>query len=93
MTINTPAQTPTDTASRLRPVARQWVGQTFFGTMMKAARESPLAVENSPFSGGRGGGAFSSLLDQQLAEKAGGGAGEKLVNALVDRIAGGRSRS
>ena len=80
----------TDLATRLRPVAQQWVGQTFFGTMLKQARESPLADKDGPFGGGRGGAAFSSLLDQTLAEKASRGAGEKLVDALVDRIAGRR---
>ena len=77
-------------AAQLRPVARQWVGQTFFGTLLKQARENPLADESSPLSGGRGGSAFSSLLDQHLAERASGGAGEKLVDALVSRIAGRR---
>ena len=83
-----PTATNTDLANRLRPVARQWVGQTFFGTMMKQARESPLAAKDSPFGGGRGGAAFGALLDQRLAEKASSGSGEKLVNAIVDRIAG-----
>ena len=78
----------TDLAAKLRPVARQWVGQTFFGTMLKQARESPLADKDSPFNGGRGGAAFSSLLDQTLSEKASRGAGEKLVDAIVDGIAG-----
>lgn len=77
-------------AQQLRPVARQWVGQTFFGTLLKQARQNPLADESSPFSGGRGGTAFASLLDQHLAEHAGAGSGEKLVDALVSRIAGNR---
>ena len=83
--------TNTDLAAKLRPVARQWVGQTFFGTMMRQARDSPLADKDSPLNGGRGGEAFASLLDQTLSEKASGGAGEKLVNAIVDGIAGRRS--
>ena len=80
--------TNTDLANRLRPVAQQWVGQTFFGTMLKQARESPLADKDSPFGGGRGGAAFSSLLDQQLAENASRGAGAKLAESIVRQIAG-----
>ncbi len=73
-------------ADQLRPVARQWVGQTFFGTMLKQARESSFA-EDSPLSGGRGGQAFGSLLDQHLSEGAAGGAGDRLVESLVRRLA------
>lgn len=75
-------------ASQIRPLARQWVSQTFFGTLMKQARQSPFAEQAEPFTGGRGGNAFGSLLDQHLSERAGKGAGEKLVNALVNQIAG-----
>ena len=82
MTVNT------DLANQVRPLARQWVGQTFFGTLLKQARQSPFAEQAETFTGGRGGSAFGSLLDQHLAERAGKGPGEKLVNALVNQIAG-----
>ncbi|MEM1012784.1 MAG: rod-binding protein [Planctomycetota bacterium] len=87
MTIspNTPT-TPTTVAAQLRPVATQWVGQSFYGTMLKQARESSLSPEDSPFSGGRGGSAFSSMLDQRLAEKAGRDTGGALVDAIVGRL-------
>jgi Rod binding domain-containing protein len=75
------------TAANLRPLAKQWVGQTFFGTLMRQARESSFMPEDSPLSGGRGGEAFSSMLDARLAEHAGTGAGAKLADALVDRLA------
>ena len=74
-------------ANALRPVARQWVGQTFFGAMLRQAREVSLGPEDSPLTGGRGGKAFGSLLDQHLAGAASGGAGEQLVDAIVDRLA------
>ena len=83
-TPSTPAR-----AERLRPVARQWVSQTFFGTMLKQARESPLVDKDSPFSGGRGGEAFTSLLDQHLATTSAEGVGGDLVEAIVDRLTPG----
>ena len=63
---------------------RTWVGQTFFGTLLKQMRESPFKSEL--FSGGSGGQAFSQLHDQRLAEHMARGAGNKLVNAIVRRI-------
>ena len=71
---------------RLRPVVRQWVGQTFFGAMMRQARETSLGPEDSPLTGGRGGNAFGQLLDQHLAEAASAGTGDQLVDSIVDRL-------
>ena len=77
-------------AAQVRPLARQWVNQTFFGTLLKQARQSPLSEGAHMFTGGRGGNAFGSLLDQHLSEGAGGGSAEKLVDALVNQIAARR---
>lgn len=74
-------------ADRMRPVARQWVSQTFFGTLLKQARNSGLSAEG-PLSGGRGGQAFGSLFDQHLAEGASGAAGNRLAESIVRSIAG-----
>jgi Rod binding domain-containing protein len=63
---------------------RQWVGQAFFGTLMKQMRESPF--KSDLFEGGRGGQAFTSLYDQKLVEQMSRGAGNKLVNAIVHTI-------
>src|SRR5438552_6687803 len=63
---------------------RNWVAQTFFGTLLKQMEDSPFKSEM--FSGGRGGQAFSSLYHQQLAERMAGAAGSKLVNSVVRRI-------
>ena len=63
---------------------RNWVAQTFFGTLLKQMDESPFRSEL--FSGGRGGQAFSSLYNQQLAERMARSAGDKLVNSIVRRI-------
>ena len=63
---------------------RNWVAQTFFGTLLKQMENSPFKSEM--LSGGRGGEAFSSLYHQRLAEHMARGAGGKLVNSIVRRI-------
>jgi Rod binding domain-containing protein len=76
-------------ASRREELTRQverWVSQTFFGTLLKQMRDSPFKSEL--FAGGRGGQAFSSMLDQQLADRMAGGAGGKLVRSIVRQIEG-----
>ena len=75
---------PRSQHDQLTDQTRTWVAQTFFGTLLKQMRESPFKSEL--FSGGRGGQAFSSMHDQQLAEHMARGAGSKLVNAIVRRI-------
>ena len=75
-------------AARLRPVVKQWVGQTFFGTMLKQAREGSLMDQDNPLSGGRGGNAFGSMLDQRYAEISASKQGGALVDAIVNQIAG-----
>jgi len=68
----------------LRKQAEIFVASAFFGTLMKQMRESPCKSEL--FSGGRGGQAFGSLYDQQMAERMSRGTGSKLVNAIVRKI-------
>jgi Rod binding domain-containing protein len=63
---------------------RNWVAQTFFGTLLKQMENSPFKSEM--LSGGRGGEAFSSLYHQRLAEHMARGAGGKLVKSIVRRI-------
>jgi Rod binding domain-containing protein len=60
------------------------VSQTFYGTMLKQMHESPF--KSDKFDGGRGGQAFSSLLDQHLADRMSRGAGGKLVTTIVRHI-------
>jgi Rod binding domain-containing protein len=75
--------TPTE-HDRLTKQVEIWVSQTFFGTMLKQARESPFRSEL--FEGGRGGQAFGSLYDQHLAEHLARGSGKKLVRSIVRKI-------
>lgn len=63
---------------------QNWVAQTFFGTLLKQMRESPF--KSDMMDGGRGGKAFGSMYDQQLAERMSRGAGSNLVNSIVHRI-------
>lgn len=63
---------------------QNWVAQTFFATLLKQMRDSPFKSEM--LDGGRGGQAFASLYDQQLAQRMGHAAGKKLVNSIVRKI-------
>ena len=69
---------------RLVKQTKNWVAQTFFGTLLKQMENSPFKSEM--LSGGRGGEAFSSLYHQRLAEHMASGAGSRLVNSIVRRI-------
>jgi Rod binding domain-containing protein len=77
--------TPPNQHDQLVKTARVWVAQTFFGEMLKQMHNSPFKTEMT--SGGRGGEAFQSQLDQHLAERmARSGAGERLVQSIVRKI-------
>lgn len=83
----TPSLTARPAPSReqeLRTQTQKWVGQAFFGTMLKQMRDSPF--KSDLFSGGRGGEAFTSMLDQHLAERMSRGAGRSLVDSIVSRL-------
>jgi len=74
---------------RLTTEAEKWVSQTFFGTLLKQSRNSPFKSEL--FNGGRGGDAFGSLMDQELADRMAQGAGKKLVDGIVRSIQAARA--
>lgn len=63
--------------------AQKLVSQTFYGTMLKQMHNSPF--KSKIFSGGRGGEAFGSLLDQHLADRMSSGTAGKLVDSMVKR--------
>jgi hypothetical protein len=81
---NIPSRTPKTEHEKIEETARKWVAQTFYGTMLKQMRESPF--KSDLFAGGRGGQAFSSLLDQHLADHMSRAAGSKLVNAIARKL-------
>ena len=66
--------------------AQRWVAQAFFGTLLRQARSSPFAT--GPFAGGRGGQAFGTMLDQELADRMSRGAGRRLAESIVRSIEG-----
>jgi Rod binding domain-containing protein len=64
--------------------AQKWVGQTFFGTILKQMHNSPF--KSDLWSGGRGGEAFNTLYDQHLAERMARASGRPLANAIVKQL-------
>ena len=82
------AHVPGSQHDRLTTQARNWVAQTFFGTLLKQMDDS--AFKSDLFSGGRGGEAFGSLYHQQLAQRMASGAGDKLVNSIVRKVEAGK---
>ncbi len=78
------AQPLADEHQTIRRHAERLVAQTFFGTLLKQMHESPFKSEL--FSGGRGGQAFSPLMDQQLAERMARGAGGKLSEQIARQV-------
>lgn len=75
---------PKSQHDKVMETARKWVAQTFYGPMLKQMRESPFKSEM--FSGGRGGQAFSTMLDQRLADHMSRGADSKLVRAIARKM-------
>lgn len=73
----------TEARKHLRKLAGTLVAQTFYGPMMAQMRNSPFKDEK--FSGGRGGEAFSQVLDQQIVSKLSRGR-DPLVDAVVKRF-------
>jgi Rod binding domain-containing protein len=66
--------------------ARNWVGMTFFGALLKQMRSSPFKTD--VLSGGRGEEVFAAQLDQVLSQRMARGAGSDLVDSLVKSLMG-----
>jgi len=75
---------PKSTHEQLISQSQKWVAQTFYGTLLKQMRNSPF--HSKIFDGGRGGQAFTSMLDQRLSDHMARSTGSKLVKSLVRRI-------
>jgi len=75
---------PQSKEQQVETQVRKWVGQSFYGTLLKQMRDSPFKSEI--FDGGRGGEAFSQLFDQRMAEHMARGVGSKIVRPLVKKI-------
>jgi hypothetical protein len=75
---------PKSEDDRVQEQARKWVSQTFYGTMLKQMRDSPF--KNEMFSGGRGGQAFTPMLDQHLADRMSRSADSGLVRQIARKL-------
>src|SRR5580693_7996842 len=64
--------------------AQKLVANTFYGTLMKQARNDPF--KSDLMDGGRGGEAFGEMLDQHLADHMSRSTGSKLVHTLVNKL-------
>jgi Rod binding domain-containing protein len=71
--------------------AQKLVANTFYGTLMKQARNSPFKSEM--MDGGHGGEAFGEMLDQHLADHMSKSTGDKLVHSLVHKMKAGHAYS
>lgn len=69
----------------LRRTVQEMVGMTFYGEMLRIARNSPLKSER--FHGGRGEEVFGSQLDAEFARQAGMATRGGLVDAIYNRLA------
>ncbi|MGL4512120.1 MAG: rod-binding protein [Lacipirellulaceae bacterium] len=67
-------------AQKLRDTYGQFVGETFYGSMLKAMRES--VGEPAFFHGGRAERLMQSQLDQQMASDLASGSGADLAQSL-----------
>jgi len=63
---------------------KNWLAQTFFGTLLKQMRDSPFKSEI--FSGGRGGEAFGALYDTQLAGRMAQRIGDRIARPMVKKL-------
>jgi Rod binding domain-containing protein len=81
-----PRHNAPDAQDKVTETARKLVAQTFYGTLLKQMRNSPFKSEL--FEGGRGGQAFSPLLDQHLAEHMTRATDNHLVNAIARKLQG-----
>jgi Rod binding domain-containing protein len=75
---------PKSEHDKVQEQARKWLAQTFYGPMLKQMRESPFKSEM--FSGGRGGQAFASMLDQRLADHMSRATDSKLVASITRKL-------
>ena len=75
---------PLDPNDPLTKQAQKLVSQTFYGALMKQARNDPFKSEL--MDGGRGGEAFGQMLDQHLADHMSRSTGSKLVRSVVNKL-------
>lgn len=72
------------TVERARQTARQFVGEAFFGMLMKAMRKG--LSEDHPLHGGAGESIMQGQLDQAFIERMATSRNFRLADAVVDRV-------
>ena len=82
--MNTSSISTFPNQAELFKTAQKWVGQTFFGTILKQMHNSPFKSEL--WSGGRGGQTSSTLFDQHLAERMARASGRPLAESIVKQL-------
>ena len=70
--------------TKLVQAAQRLVSHTFYGTLLKQMRQSPF--KSDLVTGGRGGEAFTSMLDFQMADHMARGSGRRLTDSIVRHI-------
>jgi Rod binding protein len=80
---------PRSEQDRVTAMARKWVAQTFYGTLLRQMRNSPF--KSDLFDGGRGGQAFAPMLDQHLIDHMSKGTASKLTGAIARKLLGNRA--
>lgn len=83
-TTGAAAASPERRKAMLRQAVDEMVGVTFFGQMLKMARNTCLKGEIG--HGGRGEDIFGAQLDQELARRAGAGMKDSLSETIYDRL-------
>ena len=75
---------PLTAHQKVQKQAQKLVADAFYGTLMRQMHNSPFKSEL--FSGGRGGEAFQSLLDQRLSDHMAAATNNPLVHAITHRL-------
>lgn len=79
------AETPQARNDRLVAAAREFVGVTFYGTLMREVRNSAVNRE-TPFSPKRAEKAFTAMMDEELVKRASSSHRSDLADAIYDYL-------
>ena len=81
--------TKLDPHDELTQKAQDLVAQSFFGTLLKQASQSPF--HSDMFEGGKGGAAYQEMFNQKMAEHMSRGVGSKIVRPLIHKFQAGKA--
>jgi Rod binding domain-containing protein len=75
---------PLSQHDKLVKQTRKWVAMSFFGPMLKQARQSPF--HSKLLDGGEAGQAFGAMYDERLSESMTSDSSDSLVQSIVKKI-------